>query len=240
MHRSPGNSSPKLSVGDESGFFVFIHTMSEFDILSSAFSQHRLNKYLLFHNGDKEKAMQHYKFNIYLSQAMYTSLSVFEVTLRNALSNELQIMSKDVSWIDTICQNPNLLDFHSDIDHAIKQISNRHEPVTVNKVIAELNLGFWVMLLNSKYENILWKHLRKAFPNLPKKDRKRKTVSRICNLIRNFRNRIFHNEAICWNLEYVKKLHGDLVEAVSWINKDVASWLVSIDKFDSVCAEIDI
>ncbi len=44
-------------------------------------------------------------------------------------------------------------------------------------------LGFWVSLLNSEYERLLWKDLRRAFPFMPKKDRQRKNVSAPLNTI---------------------------------------------------------
>lgn len=49
-----------------------------------------------------------------------------------------------------------------------KQIVGRHESITPAKIVAELTLGFWVSLLNSEYERLLWKDLRRAFPYMPK------------------------------------------------------------------------
>ena len=49
MHRSPGNSSPRLSAGDESGFF-FYYAMTELELLQSAFSAQRMSKYLRYHH----------------------------------------------------------------------------------------------------------------------------------------------------------------------------------------------
>jgi len=73
LHRSPGNSSPRYDAGDESGFFVF---MTELELLTSAFSAQRLNKYIAYNHGDADLAVRHYKSNLRLAESLYISLSV--------------------------------------------------------------------------------------------------------------------------------------------------------------------
>ena len=133
---------------------------------------------------------------------------------------------------------PELAQLKNDVDKAIAQITKRKEKVTTDKIIAELTFGFWVALLNSQYERVLWKYLRKAFPYMPKRMRQRKNLSAPCNALRQLRNRIFHQEAICWDLHYVSQLHDNLVKVLSWMNADIASWLASIDPFEDVCKSI--
>lgn len=124
------------------------------------------------------------------------------------------------------------------ITQATKQIAGRHEHITPSKIVAELTLGFWVSLLNSEYERILWKDLRRAFPFMPKSQRQRKNVSAPLNSLRVFRNRVFHNESICWNINKVKDIHQDIITVIGWMNKDVPEWLKLTDRFDEVCNEI--
>ena len=237
MHRSPGNSSPRYDAGDESGFFIFM-AKNELDILKAAFTAQRLSKYIAYNLGDPEKTVMHYKANLRLAESLYISLSVFEVTLRNALSRELCNMAGKTDWFDVFYTNPDLQSLVPEIDKAKTLIRNRGEKVNTDKLISELTFGFWVMLLNSQYERVLWKSLRKAFPNLPKKDRQRKNVSAPCNTLRRLRNRIFHQEAICWDLYYLTCLHDNLVTVLGWMNEDMPKWLASIDPFDNVCTEI--
>ena len=237
MHRSPGNSSPRHRAGEESGFFYFIK-MSELEILSSAFSAQRLSKYIAFNKGDEEKTIKHYKSNLRLAESLYVSLSVFEVTLRNALSRELCNMAGKDDWFDIFYTLPELTSLVPDIDKAKMQIRHRGETVNTDKIISELTFGFWVTLLNNQYERVLWKSLRKAFPNLPKQNRKRKNVSAPCNSFRRLRNRIFHHEAICWDLRYVTCLHDNLIVVLGWMNADIPAWLATIDPFDAVCTSI--
>lgn len=126
------------------------------------------------------------------------------------------------------------------ITQASKQISGRHETVSPPKLIAELTLGFWVSLLNSEYEKVLWKHLRRAFPYMPKNMRQRKNVSAPLNTIRAFRNRIFHNESICWNLNRVADIHKELLLVMEWINQDIPEWIAAFDRFEEVTQRIKL
>ena len=210
----------------------------EIYILSGAFSSQRLEKYINLYNGDVTKVAAHYKANIALSESLYTSLSVFEVTLRNALSKELERMMGRKDWYSVFPSNPALKSLTSEVTVAIRHISQRGEMVSPDKIIAELTFGFWVTLLNSEYELSLWKSLRLAFPHMPKKDRKRKNVSSPCNALRKLRNRVFHHESICWDLDYITDIHNRLVMVLGWINKDMPSWLDEVDHFCKVVDEI--
>ena len=210
----------------------------EIYILSGAFSSQRLEKYINLYNGDVMKVAAHYKANIALSESLYTSLSVFEVTLRNALSKEMERMMGRKDWYSVFPSNPALKSLTSEVTVAIRHISQRGEMVSPDKIIAELTFGFWVTLLNSEYELSLWKSLRLAFPHMPKKDRKRKNVSSPCNALRKLRNRVFHHESICWDLDYITDIHNRLVMVLGWINKDMPSWLDEVDHFCKVVDEI--
>ena len=210
----------------------------EIDILNEAVSAQRLKKYISLYDGDMAKVVAHYKANLFLSESLYTSLSVFEVTLRNALSKQLERMMGRKDWYSVFPSNSALKSLTSEITVAIRHISQRGEMVSPDKIIAELTFGFWVTLLNSEYELTLWKDLRLAFPHMPKKDRKRKNVSSSCNALRKLRNRVFHHESICWNLDYITDIHNRLVMVLGWINADMPSWLDEVDHFSKVVDEI--
>lgn len=133
-----------------------------------------MERYFLRYPNDVQRAILHYQCNLQLAEAFYISLSVFEVTLRNALSRELETMTGRPDWYAVFPTTPGLSNLNRYITQASKQIVGRHESITPAKIVAELTLGFWVSLLNSEYERLLWKDLRRAFPYMPKKDRQRK------------------------------------------------------------------
>ena len=172
----------------------------EMDIISEAFTSQRLKKYIRLYDGDEAKVVAHYKANLALAESLYT-YAVFP-------------------------SNPALKSLTSEVTVAIRHISQRGEMVTPDKIVAELTFGFWVTLLNSEYELTLWKGLRLAFPYMPKKDRKRKNVSSPCNALRKLRNRVFHHESICWDLDYISGIHSRLVQVLGWMNQDMPGWLI--------------
>ena len=57
------------------------------------FSTKRMERYFALYPDDEAKAIAHYECNLMLSESLYTSLSVMEVTLRNALCRELETMT---------------------------------------------------------------------------------------------------------------------------------------------------
>lgn len=199
-----------------------------------------MERYFILYPNDESRAVKHYQSNIKLTEAFYTSLSVLEVALRNALSRELKTMTGRDDWYAIFANTPGLTNLNKYITQASKQIAGRHEQITTSKIIAELTLGFWVSLLNAEYERLLWKDLRRAFPYIPKKDRKRKNVSAPLNRFRAFRNRVFHNESICWNMKKVQEIHNELLLVLEWINKDLPEWLTEIDRFENVQEQIKI
>ena len=102
------------------------------------FSTKRMERYFKLYPNDESRAILHYQCNLELAEAFYISLSVFEVTLRNALCRELETMTKRTDWYTVFPTTPGLLRLNHYITQAIKQISGRHENVTPSKIVAEL------------------------------------------------------------------------------------------------------
>lgn len=63
-----------------------------------AFSSERMSKYVMACNGDTRKAMTLYRYNLRLSQEMFTLVSCFEVTLRNSIDRQLRL-SLGSDWL---------------------------------------------------------------------------------------------------------------------------------------------
>lgn len=165
-------------------------------------------------------------------------MSILEVALRNALARELETYAGRVDWYSIFATTPGLTDLNKYITQARKMIVTRGEVENPGKITAELTLGFWTSLLNRNYERILWKDLRRAFPFMPKKLRQRKVIAAYLNRFRHLRNRIDHNEPICWNVKRAEELHEDLLQVMAWINKGIPLWESRLDDFDKVCSDI--
>ena len=164
-------------------------------------------------------------------------LALYEVYLRNSIDRQFVYHFKRQDWYTIFDTDPRLSSLKTKVDIAIEHITNRGETVTKDKIIAELTMGFWVTLFNARYERILWRPLRKVFPNLIRANRQRRTVSRSLNKIRNFRNRIFHHEAISWNSRQLETQYNRIRETMLWMHKDLINIADVIDRFDLVFDE---
>ncbi|HMW31832.1 MAG TPA: Abi family protein [bacterium] len=202
------------------------------------FSEERTQKYFETYPANDKKAIEHYACNIMISEAFYPALSIFEVALRNSVNRELETMFHTQDWYQQIPTTAGLVKLNKDISNAKRQIMMRNEAITASKVVAELTLGFWVRLFNTEYERILWKNLRLAFPYLEKRKRQRHTVSAPLNRIRDFRNRVFHNEPVCWNINSLENNHKTIVETLFWLNKDLPDYLNTTERFHTVLNEV--
>ena len=79
-----------------------------------------------------------------------------------------------------------------------------------------------------------WKPLMYAFPLLDTANKRRDKIAYKLNLIRKFRNRIFHYEPICNDLTALAANHNNILEILNWINADIVSWTKQIDRFDNL------
>jgi len=202
------------------------------------FSDERMHKYFDKYPSDESKAILHYQCNIQISEAFYPCLSVLEVALRNAINREFKTKFGVDDWYNRFHTTPGFSYLLKDINVAQTNITKRRELVNPSKVVAELTFGFWTRLFNSEFELNLWKDLRRAFPFMPKKERQRKNVSAPLNTFRNFRNRVFHNEPICWNLTKLKQIHDEMIQVMSWINTDLPAWIEPFDRFELVLEDV--
>ena len=57
------------------------------------------------------------------------------------------------------------------------------------------------------------------------------------NAVRKLRNRIFHHEAITWNLSVIKEYEKEILEALDWLNKDLVNWMEGLNHLDRVIEE---
>ena len=66
--------------------------------LQRVLSKERLVPYLAKHPDDPEKAIDHYKSNIVISEAFYPPISVLEICLRNSIDSQLQRLYSTHEW----------------------------------------------------------------------------------------------------------------------------------------------
>lgn len=150
-----------------------------------------------------------------------------EVSLRNVIDFYFTERYGE-SWTD-------LLDIFkykeiSKIEEAKNFLKLKQEECTKDKIVAELNFGFWTSLFSKTYEEQMRKNnLIKIFNNLQKnKQINRAYLSRKLNNIRNFRNRIFHYEKIINKPEYLN-IENDINEILEFLDKEILGFSIGLN-----------
>ena len=207
-------------------------------VVERIISKERLEPYLNYHKNDLSKAIAHYKSNILISESFYPLLALLEIGLRNSIDYQLTKRFNDKEWFDNKEFVKIATRFQIDrISQARTNIYSEKKEITPGRIISELSFGFWTSLFDTKFEMTLWKNLRLAFPNCPKNIRKRKTMSSKFNGIRRLRNRIFHHEAITWNLNVLNSYKDEIIQGIEWLNKDLREWIVELNHVEETISK---
>jgi hypothetical protein len=72
---------------------------------------------------------------------------------------------------------------------------------------------------------------------LEKKQKHRNTIAFKLKNIRKFRNRIFHFEPICNELNLLQINHRNILETLEWMNTEIVEWTKKIDRFEILLEE---
>jgi hypothetical protein len=197
-----------------------------------ALSTERLAPYITHvPNGEVEKALALYQWNIGVSGAFHEAISVAEVCLRNTLHDQLTQFTNGLpgSWFDN---TSNLLtsDAREDISKAKHRVLRKGGPITPGRLVSELSFGFWKFLLAKRYETSLWTPaLRHGFPQL--ESQQRKVVFETVSDLNILRNRIAHHEPI-----FKRDLLQDYLKIyrlINWISVDTRKWSTSFSRIQN-------
>lgn len=199
-----------------------------------------------------------YYANARLAQAFQPLISVFEVVLRNQLHYALAHHFNDVMWLvdqkNGFMSDPSLThvvkktgkvkvnDFlKKEVERSEKTLIQKHRNVTAGRVIAELNFGFWNSLYETHHYALLKGVPGTIFRSLPT-GIGRKEINLRVQEIRNLRNRISHNEPLCFkdkafDLTYVNEMYAMISDFLSWIDPQIINSL-SKENLDKVSCQI--
>ena len=209
----------------------------------------RINKYLNA-TGSKTKAVRLYKSNLRISSAFHPILGITEVVLRNRIDTILAAHFSDPDWIINqktgFMSDPSLRYVYKktgqvktnnylkkEIEKAQRRLTKTGATITSGKIIAEQTLGFWTNLFEVHHYKLLAGQPIKIFKSLPS-GYGRKQVLDDLNKIRLFRNRINHNEPICFDgstvdFSQTEDVYKSIMELLSWIDPELVTWVKDID-----------
>lgn len=146
------------------------------------------------------------------------------------MNETLKQYFNDPNWFEN-CLPVEFLPF---VSEATQKITAHRKTITADRIIAELNFGFWNRLFNRNYTGLLWKPLRLIFKNTPKHLRQRDTIADVLYRIRTLRNRIYHYEPIFGNLQDIEKQYNEMLTFLTWIDNDLPKMLTDIDRFNDI------
>ncbi|MGM9742183.1 MAG: hypothetical protein ACI3ZC_03905 [Candidatus Cryptobacteroides sp.] len=166
----------------------------------AAFSPARLNKYLTACSGNTTKALTLYRYNVKLCQKFYGVLNIFEVVLRNAINEHYKNQFCDPNWIRTQIQSGGMLEHHPQKSNVQKTIADLTAAgrYSHDRLVSSVTFGFWTYLFTKKPFKLGGQSLLKIFP-ARKKGLGQRAIYNELQDIKNFRNKIAHHEAICFD-----------------------------------------
>lgn len=211
-----------------------------FEKVSFYLSSPRIDRYLAA-TGNKNRAVRLYKANLRVSQAFLPVIAVLEVVLRNRINGVLSAFYTDPDWIknqkDGFMSDLSLAKSNyfikKEVEKAEKRIQKSGAIVTSGKVISEQTFGFWTELFEKYYYKLLAGRPIQIFKNLPS-GHGRSEVSHTLNRIRLFRNRLYHNEPVCFegvliSFQQAENIYQLMKEVFTWIDPDLLKWIKDID-----------
>lgn len=188
----------------------------------------RLGSYFASCGDDLGRVFRLYEWNMQASASMLTLTSMVEVVVRNALDREMVSWATakgHASWFDTAPLDPQ---GRQDVQKARTRATHYgRRPEVHGRVVAELSLGFWRFLAESRYLTSLWipaTHL--AFDSGPLDLRQRRVaVAGRLQQLSYVRNRAAHHEPI-HRRDLLKDLDA-AIELAGWVSPDAAGWIAS-------------
>jgi len=101
--------------------------------------------------------------------------------------------------------------------------------------------GFWTSLFEPHHYRLINGVIIQCFANKPR-NVNRTTIATSLNKIRDFRNRVYHNEPICFNgiqisFQEAINIKKELYDLFSWIDADLPSYVGGFDSIDDKIAQ---
>lgn len=216
----------------------------------------RFGTYTAASGGDQAKAIALYQWNLELASALFETLTLTEVVLRNSLDAQLKVWNGQQR--DRSTGRLHSDEWTNDPARPLRSLTSsacgkahraaitaragrpathprKHAPISHDDVIAQLTFGVFVRLLptadqsdsNYRARQVLWIHaLRNAFPNNRSRDPDGYGAFGRADRLRSLRNRVAHAEPLL----DVNPLHRlrDAGRLLAGIDPMMAGWVMGI------------
>jgi hypothetical protein len=211
----------------------------------------RLQRYLTATNQSQVRAMKLYEANLKVSQAFHPLLGLFEVVLRNNINDILENHFNDSDWIinqKSGFMNDSTLTYQqkhtgrkitndflkNEVLKIEKKLRNKSIAITSGKIIAEQTFGFWTDLFAVHHYRLLRGKPIQIFTALPANTNRNNIFDQLTK-IRKFRNRINHNEPICFlgskiDFKETIEVYQYIIQLFTWIDPQLISVIKDLDE----------
>jgi len=131
-------------------------------------SLQRFQTYLTAAGHNQDRAWNLYLWNAKLGEAFHLPIQTVEVCVRNSIDHALRATygpnwGQEKTFLHSLDERQ-----IKDLELVKQRIRNRNLPFENGQVVAGLSFGFWVGMLQKRYNPSIWsRQLRSAFPHLP-------------------------------------------------------------------------
>ena len=216
-------------------------------------SAERMARYLKSCGGDSRKAMTLYRYNLQLSQEMFTVISCFEVALRNAIDTNLTShlgndWLRDAVTEGGIFTDPMLSKTANIITHSYNKLQSQHQ-YTHSKLLSDMDFGIWKYMFSPLQYRLTGRTLLQIFPNKPRSTKSLQInqayIFNELDKVNTLRNRIAHHEPVCFGLSgaiidttYIQNKYSQIQTLFAWMGIDSLALLYGLDHVRQVCDKI--
>ena len=191
-------------------------------------------------------------FSARLSQELFTIISCFEVSLRNAVNGHyVGVHGSD--WLRDSCRQGGMFDnLHCRTTAGIIRnvIIFMGTLYSHSKTLARMDFGFWRYLFAQPQYRAGGQSLLRIFPAKPISTSiihyNHSYIFNELAKVNDIRNRIAHHEPICFQYQipaistaYARQHYALLLQLFQWMNVDEAALLYGLDHINEVCSQID-
>ena len=225
-----------------------------FSDFESIMSSKRMTRYVNACEGNTRKAMTLYRYNLRLSQEVFTIISCYEVALRNAIDNNLSKALgsdwlRDAILSGGIFDNPKFSRTKRMMQKAYSDLisTGKYSP---SKMLSSMEFGVWKYMFSTTQYRATGRTLLQIFPNKPKSSQRKQYnnlfIFKQLDAVNRLRNRIAHHEPVCFlqndsviSTSHLRDCYFRIEELFSWMNISFKDLLFGMDHVLNLCQKID-
>ncbi|NBO83235.1 MAG: hypothetical protein EBU75_10555 [Betaproteobacteria bacterium] len=169
-------------------------------------------------------------FNAAIGKALYPTLQILELGLRNRIDQALQRRFSDACWASrSISLSAGQ---HARLAETRAELARFRRPACAHAIVSHLPLGFWTAFFNKHHCQTGLGHwlAKDVFRLAPRTDRNTRAIDQRLTNVRNLRNRVFHHERLVNRPELLGQ-HRDLRNLIRWMGNDLDLLASKADQF---------